>query len=295
MKLIKQSIKYIPQGSGLDGIYKQIELGGKVCYQSSHTIKEDSAKRFVEDVLIKNGHGRPLEHGTVYLNIHWNNNIHTIFEDMFRFYNSNKYSKCIRGVLDTSAQSDLCPDLFITTNMRVIVENDRFDDLKYICEPTEYHAKRVTFNVVCDRQIQMEIKTHTTLSSTFESTRFCAYDKEKYSGELTFINHNKHIENGHIDYNSLENMNYGHIDNYIYLKHLLNSEATYLELRKEGWKPQYAAKILPNALKSEGYITGFVEDWQHFLLMRDASNAHPDIQELARSVKEQLVNNNYLN
>lgn len=69
MKTIKQSFKIIPQDKGLEGIYKQIELGGKVCYQSTHTITEDSAEKFVKEVLIKNGHGRPLEHGTVYLRI----------------------------------------------------------------------------------------------------------------------------------------------------------------------------------------------------------------------------------
>ena len=57
MKLIKQSVKVVPQKEGLEGIYKQIELGSKVCYQSTHTITEDSAERFVKDVLIKNlGH-----------------------------------------------------------------------------------------------------------------------------------------------------------------------------------------------------------------------------------------------
>ena len=33
---------------------------------------------------------------------------------------------------------------YVTLNYRHIVENGWLDDLKYLCEPTEYHEKRVT-------------------------------------------------------------------------------------------------------------------------------------------------------
>ena len=66
MRLIKPSIEIIEQGPGLEGIYKQIEQAGRNCYQSSHLIKEGSAKPFV-DRMIESGHYAMLEHGTVYL------------------------------------------------------------------------------------------------------------------------------------------------------------------------------------------------------------------------------------
>ena len=66
MKLIKPSFEIIEQQSGLDGLYKQIELAGRTCYKSEDKITEDSAKKFV-DRMIKSGHGAVLEHGTVYL------------------------------------------------------------------------------------------------------------------------------------------------------------------------------------------------------------------------------------
>lgn len=68
MKLIKPSFEVIEQQSGLEGIYKQIELAGRTCYKSSDKITEDSAKPFV-DRMVKSGHGAMLEHGTVYLKI----------------------------------------------------------------------------------------------------------------------------------------------------------------------------------------------------------------------------------
>lgn len=68
MKLIKPSFTIIEQPSGIEGIYKQIELAGRICYKSEDKITETSAKEFV-DRMIKSGHGAMLEHGTVYLRI----------------------------------------------------------------------------------------------------------------------------------------------------------------------------------------------------------------------------------
>ena len=44
-------------------------------------------------------------------------------------------------------------DVYVTTNMRVLIENNWLDDLKYLCEPTEYHEKRTCVRFICDRAI----------------------------------------------------------------------------------------------------------------------------------------------
>ena len=68
MKLIEPSFEIWEQPAGLEGIYKQVEHVGRVCYKSEDKITEDSAKPFVER-MIKSGHGAMLEHGTVYLKL----------------------------------------------------------------------------------------------------------------------------------------------------------------------------------------------------------------------------------
>ena len=68
MKLCKPSYEIWKQSSDLEGIYKQIEKAGRVCYKSEDKITEDSAKPFV-DRMVRSGHGAMLEHGTVYLKI----------------------------------------------------------------------------------------------------------------------------------------------------------------------------------------------------------------------------------
>ena len=55
MKLVKPKFEIIPQSEGLEGIYQQIELAGRICYKSENKITEDSDIAFAEKI-IKNGH-----------------------------------------------------------------------------------------------------------------------------------------------------------------------------------------------------------------------------------------------
>ena len=69
MKLIKPAFKIIEQQAGLEGIYKMIELAGRVCHKSEDKITETSTKEFVERML-KMKHLSTCEFGTVYLEFH---------------------------------------------------------------------------------------------------------------------------------------------------------------------------------------------------------------------------------
>ena len=68
MKLCKPLFEIWEQSAGLEGVYKQIERVGRVCYKSEDKITSDSAKKFV-DKMISLGHTAMLEFGTVYLKI----------------------------------------------------------------------------------------------------------------------------------------------------------------------------------------------------------------------------------
>lgn len=149
MKLIKPNYEIIPQEEGLEGVYKQIERAGRVCYKSEDKITKTSAKEFVER-MIKSGHGAMLEHGTVYLLVEPN------LEDVrLEELANNKYSE-ITFVSSTDLN-------YITTNYRVLIENDWLDLLKYQCNPTEYHKKRITVKFICDRGVSHEFVRHKLL------------------------------------------------------------------------------------------------------------------------------------
>ncbi len=140
MKLIKPSYLIMNQESGMSGLLKHIELCGRTAYKSEDQITEESAPKFV-DMLIKRGHGAVLEHGTVYLNLPLGSK--SIDPSYYSNYVRNKYSTIF--VEDGR--------LYVTTNYRVLVENNWLDDLTYQCEPTEHHERRLSVRFVCDRGV----------------------------------------------------------------------------------------------------------------------------------------------
>ena len=172
MKLIKPSFEIWEQPTGLEGVYKQIERVGRVCYKSEDKIIEDSAKPFV-DRMIRSGHGAMLEHGTVYLEFHVKDpsevgeeeyhSQQSELNNLISRYANNRYS-----IIKVNHYYDT---VFITTNYRVLIENSWLKDLKYICEPTVFHEKRATVHFVCDRGVSHEFVRHRVMSFAQESTR----------------------------------------------------------------------------------------------------------------------------
>ena len=154
MKLCKPLFEIWEQSTGLEGVYKQIEKVGRVCYKSEDKITEDSAKPFV-DRMIKSGHGAMLEHGTVYLQYE---TAKSAINPLTKYY-LNKYSK----VKAKEGATEETMRLFVTTNLRVLVENDWLDDLQYICEPTEFHEKRITVRFTTSNGIMREFTRHKDL------------------------------------------------------------------------------------------------------------------------------------
>jgi hypothetical protein len=135
MKLIRPSVEIKEQGVGKQGMLEHVEWAGRHCYKSHDKTTATSAEEFVARIA-KSGHGSVLEHGTIYLA--------TPDIDCAMRYAGNPYSK-------------VCPYLAgawaITTNYRVIVENNWDLDLMYECEPTPHHEKRITAKFVCDRGV----------------------------------------------------------------------------------------------------------------------------------------------
>lgn len=295
MKLIKPSFEIWKQPAGLEGVYKQIERVGRVCYKSEDKITGDSAKPFV-DRMIKSGHGAMLEHGTVYLKVF------NVIEnsELIDKYKSNKYSVVKEGTEVYNCHGDILYGSCkcITTNYRALVENGWLDDLKYICEPTEYHEKRITVHFVCDRGVSHEFVRHRVMSFAQESTRYCNYSKDKFGNELTFIQpcwlDDERLKlygpyHTVIRDKSLES---------IFIASLNNAEKDYIDLIDLGWKPQEARAVLPNSLKTELVVTGFVSDWNYFFDLRARGTTgapHPQAKELAEPLMKEFIARKYIN
>lgn len=284
MKLIESSVQIIEEKDP----YKMIELAGRTCYKSEDKITENSAKEFV-DRMIKLGHGAMLEHGTIYLKIDKTEDGHL---PPARLYwsdgNHKKYTKVRKHG----------NSIYVTTNLRVIVENNRLDDLQYQVEPTEHHEKRITAKFICDRGVSHEFVRHRVFSFAQESTRYCDYSKDKFRNDITYIipswldlpeGKYSDWDNDWCDVSELKLL-YPEVDNLsdpanCFLQSIKNAEYYYFMLINRGWKPQQARAILPNATKTELVMTGFESDWEHFFELRCSGAAHPDAKKLADELK----------
>lgn len=289
MNLINSTVEELAEINNLWGAKRMIERAGRTCYKSEDKITKDSCEEFVQR-MINSGHTAMLEHGTIYLTVNIDNEE---FDPGIPVkYMINPYSE---SMFDDNTNS-----YYITTNYRVIVENGWESDLKYMLGKTQYHIGRRTFRIVCDRGISHEIVRHRTLSFAQESTRYLNYSKDKFGNEITYIIPTKledklkagqyiYWDDDWCDLNNYEIMYpYNNDDIGVFLQQLNNDEMTYSFLISEGWKPQEARQILPNALKTEIVVTGFESDFKHFVDLRCAKNAHPDIQKIANLIKEKI-------
>lgn len=290
------SAELIPQSAGLEGVYKQIELAGRTAYKSEDRITDTSAEKFV-NMLIKRKHNAALEHGTVYLKYRckWEGDALT------GFYEENPYSDVIVKInKDDYENGWAMATFYITTNYRVIIENNRLKDLKYMSLPYKLHVKRHTIKFVLSRGIANEFVRHRVFSFLQESTRYCNYSKDKFGGVSFISSIECPIESGkYIVNDNLEIIKDGKI--YLSRNELLNissnnkmiyaycnSERIYLSLLDQGVKPQIARDVLPLGLKTELVMTGTVKQWRDFLNLRCAPDAHPDARYLADRVKDML-------
>ena len=128
----------------------------------------------------------------------------------------------------------------------------------------------LTFKIVCDRGVTHEIVRHRLASYSQESSRYCDYSNDKFGGELTFIKPCFWTEDD---------------ENFLLWKNTMAQlEKNYLEMRKNGARPEQARAILPNSLKTEIFMTCNLREWRHFLKLRTAKNAHPQMRQVSLQI-----------
>lgn len=267
MKIQDPSFEIIIQFPGIAGIYKQIERAGRICYKSEDKITENSAKKFVDN-LIKSNHLSVLEHGTIYLTVDKDNPI-------VEWYENNAYSKVIinRGYA------------YITTNARVITENELQEDLKYLVSVPVLHEQRITVLINTQIAISREFNRHRKFSISEQSTRYCNYSKDKFGNEITICRsvewNNK--PNTEIDWVEWANA---------------QCEKAYMQLIKLGYSAQEARVVLPLNTATQVVYTGFISDWKHFFDLRSdtaqTGKPHPEACYIATKLRKVFKEKGYI-
>ena len=285
MKLIKQSFEILEQTDySLKGIKQFIERCGRVCYKSEDRITDTSYEKFV-DMLIKKDHARPLEFGTVHLKMKSSN---------FQGFMQALYAEGIFN--DVWIKSNYKEEvIYTTTNYRYylnMVKYIPFIKNYFTEEDNEYYPKRYTVHMILSRGVMNEFRTHVTLSHLAESTRYCAYNKDKFNNEVTFIIPNwvDSIKEGTYTKDHEFPPMWGY-DNWMdseWFYAMCRAEETYLTMVREYLVPQQAREVLPLSVKSELISCGFGSAWDNFFYRRCAKDAHPMAREIATSLENKF-------
>lgn len=295
MEFLVAGYEIIDQEPGLEGLYKAAELPGRVCYGSQDKMAPGTAEKFVNG-LMKSNHGAPLEHGTVYLKA---DDEYYYFGNPLDKYRDNPYSK-LKSINGTK---------YVTTNLRVLFENNWLEDLdKYLCEPTEYHEKRVQVRFTVDRFTGEEFLRHRVASFNRESTRYVLFTKEKFGGgsikyivPVWLLDRMDEIDDK-VDC-SIEDFcqsvkdyecGVGPMDDITAWMFALKAcEWSYCTLTNQyGWKAEQARTVLPCAINSPLIKTAFVSDWVHFFNLRaigTTGKPHPQAFELADPLMKEFI------
>ena len=280
---------------------KKIEKCGRVCYKSEDKITEDSAEKFVANI-IKRGHEAVLEHASFIFKVS-----HDVYQDLIdkvnfvesyytvkmylRFTEPGGYivSGNVRAWRDFFRFSGVPPYMndFVEANPILFPEfksdspfsfNKEIwsiiqisaDDLESLHQRLVHEDVSVKF--ICDRGVSHEIVRHRPASFCQESTRYCNYSKDGFGNEITVIEpcffHDQHSDQDWENYQKWEAA-------------MADAEEWYMELLQNGATPQEARSVLPNSLKTELIMTAPLMEWCHFFNLRMSSAAHPQMREVA--------------
>lgn len=313
MEFVRPNVEIWEQGTTLEDMWKHIARCTRVCYQSIPKNDGETDEEFVKRVILRPDsstgrlnfdkiHGSMLEHYTIYLTLPITNVLGdevdltlVVIADRYRH---NKYSKVI--------SSDKY--VYVTTNLRVIYENNWLNDLEYIDIPT-FHHKRVTVSFTINIGVSREFNRHRVNSIAEESTRYCNYSK-KNDGQLKIGLPAWLLDDEHLLY--LKRHSVADIEDYangilnqesdelastwcdidFYLCALTFSQWCYNMLIKKGWSAQKAREVLPLATKSQLIHTAFIDDWKHFFALRAdgvSGTPHPNAKLVAEPLKQEFI------
>lgn len=143
--------------------------------------------------------------------------------------------------------------------------------------------EKITVRIICDRGVTHEIVRHRIASYSQESTRYCNYG----STDIKYIDirpHFKDIKNDKwFDHAELEKC-----AEMLWKTVLELAEKNYQKMIELGISPQLARSVLPNSLKTEIVITMNLREWRHFLRLRTAKSAHPQMREITIPLLDDL-------
>lgn len=153
------------------------------------------------------------------------------------------------------------PDAFVSR----IVKSKHESVLEHAC---------LSVAVTTDRGVTHELVRHRPGAAySQESTRFCCYNEiGRFTGISVLIPSTVKPQNRHI-----------------FVEGFMAAQHYYQLALDAGESAQNARALLPNGLRTTIVVTYNLREWRHFLAMRAARDAHPDIQLVAKACGAMLL------
>ena len=312
IKVVNPSVEVWKQeGYTLDAIWKHIARCARVCYQSTPKDNREDDYSFLVRTLFRGVepenintkdlvkyHLSVCEHATVHLKY-----------PLFMPRAAAQATRFIHNHYSRTREYE--GYIYVTTNMRVLIEHHWMDELEFIDNTPNcpYYIPRPTVCFITDIGASRELNRHRVNSVSEESTRYCAYDKGKFGNGITvaklpwipevdpnyeghdynegFFNDNEVFDNNIIEEQYTDNWNA--VDWFFY--GLQICDLVYRKTRELGWTAQQAREILPLNTKTQVVHTAFVDDWEHWIALRSneiSGKVHPMITELAKQLVKQI-------
>lgn len=162
-----------------NGLLKNIELAGRVCYKSEDKITDSSAKSFVEMIRGKN-HFSVLEHGSIYLVVSKSSPLPLrelpwchIMENNGKIY----YYTNFRYICQT-----------LPTLADIILKDDPLPEgIEFFIPEKDDPYRRRSFRIITNFKISEQYVRHRAFSHSKESSRYCNYAKERFNNEISIV------------------------------------------------------------------------------------------------------------
>ena len=144
----------------------------------------------------------------------------------------------------------------------------------------------VTMRFINDRGVSHEEVRHRIASFGQESTRYCNYSKDKFDGEVTYIDIERGMELDATVSKLPFEVKLAIIHEWMVA--CLDAERHYMRMLELGATPQIARSVLNNSTKTELCITMNFREWRHFIRLRNDPTAHPQMREVAQQALDML-------
>lgn len=316
MKIVTPSVEIMRTGLETEFMAPEqfIEKVGRTCYKSEDKITDDSAAKFVGN-LIKRGHEAMIEHwsmifqttGAQYEEIlaDWDMLMHCIAirpdnEEPLRPYLRFTDDACMisyqRHCLVSGnmrawrdyVRACIAGFGFVPVYLYGLIRNNPLFFPEYQDYTPANFKDDILLPVSLNELTEAERKVHQDITMKFVCDRGVSHEMVRhrvasFAQESTrYCNYSGDKFGNEITVVRPSWCDFGSEKFRMWEAGCMRAEEAYFDLIDEGCTPQEARSVLPNSLKTEIIVTMNLDGWNHFFGLRDASAAQPDMREVAK-------------